>query len=334
MSLPRRFLLVCVPALMALPGVAAAHGFRPALLEIHELETGRFQVVWKEPPRRFDGTVSQGLDPELPGHCLRATEPSPRVATGIVRHWIIDCGEEGLRGHRIAVSGLDDGRDALLRIWWADDTELTTVLRSGASSVEIPLGRSSPFRVVVDYLQLGGVHILGGYDHLLFVLGLLLLLRSRRLLISTITCFTVGHSLSLALVTLGLLSLPSAPVEATIALSIILLAVEASRPESGGFTWRYPWIVAICFGFLHGFGFAGALSDVGMPPGGVPLALLGFNLGVEVGQLIFIFVCLGIGYLLMRVPDLWRARGRTALIYGMGSIAAFWCFQRVAGFWA
>ena len=326
--------LLWVALLLAMPGVAAAHGFRPTLLELHELENGRFQVVWKEPPRRWEGTVTARLDPELPAHCRRVTEPSARVATGVVRHWVVDCGEEGLRGHRVAIVGLGEGRDALVRIWWSDDTELMTALRSGNASVEIPRGQSSWSQVVVDYLQLGVGHILGGYDHLLFVLGLLLLLKSRRLLITTITCFTVGHSLSLALVTLGVLALPGAPVEATIAASIILLAVEAARPESGGFTWRYPWIVAICFGFLHGFGFAGALSDVGLPPRGVPLGLLGFNLGVEVGQLIFIFACLGLGYFLTFVPDLWRSRGRTALIYGMGSIAAFWCFQRVAGFWA
>ncbi len=334
MSFRSRCGFLCLVTLLVMPGAVDAHGFRAALLEITELDNGHYQVVWKEPPRRVEGRVSPGLDPELPDHCGRVGEPSGRVAAGLVRHWVVDCGEEGLRGQRISVVGLGEGRDALLRIWWADDTELTTVLRTGAESVEIPSGRSSWSQVVVDYLLLGVEHILGGYDHLLFVLGLLLLLRSRRLLITTITCFTVGHSLSLALVTLGVLALPSAPVEATIAASIILLAIEASRPESGGFTWRYPWAVAICFGFLHGFGFAGALSDVGLPPGGVPMALLGFNLGVEVGQLVFIFACLVVGYFLTRTPDLWRSRGRTALIYGMGSLAAFWCFQRVAGFWA
>jgi hypothetical protein len=193
---------------------------------------------------------------------------------------------------------------------------------------------TSALDVVRAYTVLGIEHILGGVDHLLFVLALLLLVRGLGRLVATVTAFTVAHSVTLAAATLGFVHVPSAPVEATIALSILFLASELARQQLAGgasradLTARFPWVVAFSFGLLHGFGFAGALSEIGMPAKAVPLALLFFNVGVELGQLAFIAAVLAVGWGFRRAALVAPRGWPRAAAYGIGSVAAFWFVQR------
>jgi len=249
----------------------------------------------------------------------------------------------GLAGARVGVAELPRGGvQVLLRYQ-----------RQGALAFEAMLDDTVPTRtlptevtksaVFSRYVELGVRHILSGFDHLLFVLGLLLLVKGRRRLLGTITSFTLGHSITLALATLGLVHVPARATEATIALSILLLAVELTRrPSATGdatpresLTRRFPWLVAALFGLLHGLGFAGALSEIGLPAGAVPQALFAFNVGVELGQLVFVVAALSLGALLARAPRLAAHRTRTvgvALPYVLGVSASYLLIQRVASF--
>ena len=193
----------------------------------------------------------------------------------------------------------------------------------------------STIQVSRQYLVLGIEHILGGIDHLLFVLGLLLIVRGFGLLLKTITAFTVAHSIILAMAALGFVNVPQAPVEAVIALSILFLATELTKQQKGnpGMTARYPWVVALSFGLLHGFGFAGALSEVGLPQTDIPFALLFFNVGVEVGQLMFVAAALCVIWILKRLPWGWPTWSLRVPAYTIGSLAAFWFIQRTLSFW-
>jgi hydrogenase/urease accessory protein HupE len=186
------------------------------------------------------------------------------------------------------------------------------------------------------YLKLGIEHILSGVDHLLFVLALLMLCRGTMQLVKTITAFTVAHSITLALATLGIVQVPQRPVEAVIALSIVFVASEIAHEGQGraGWTRRWPWLVAFSFGLLHGFGFAGALREVGLPEQAIPLALLCFNLGVEVGQLTFLAVALPLLAWLRRSALAQTAWAWRLPAYGIGCVAAFWTIERVAAFWS
>jgi hydrogenase/urease accessory protein HupE len=189
--------------------------------------------------------------------------------------------------------------------------------------------------VAWQYLELGVAHILLGFDHLLFVLALLLIVRGCRRLLVTVTAFTLAHSITLAAATLGFVDVPGPPVEATIALSIVFLASELVKVHRGqpSLTARAPWLVAFAFGLLHGFGFAGALADVGLPRVEIPLALLTFNLGVELGQIMFVFMALAAGWLLGRIRGEWPTWAAQLPAYGIGTVAAFWLVERVVGFW-
>ena len=223
--------------------------------------------------------------------------------------------------------------DALVRVEFADGTTWTQRLTPHRPAATIPAAESS-FAVAGVYLRLGVEHILTGLDHLLFVLALLIVARKGRRLLASVTAFTVAHSVTLALAALGFARVPQQPVEAVIALSIVFMAVEIVRGRQGyaGITGRSPWIVAFAFGLLHGFGFAGALSEIGLPPAHIPLALLFFNLGVELGQLLFVAVVLGAGWLL---GHLWTRSSRwteMAPPYAVGTVAMFWVLQRLAAF--
>jgi hydrogenase/urease accessory protein HupE len=201
--------------------------------------------------------------------------------------------------------------------------------------IDVSTSRSS-LEVAGAYLKHGIEHILFGYDHLLFVLALILIVRSAKVLLLTVTAFTIAHSITLSLATLGLAHVPGPPVEATIALSILLLACEIIRVQHGreSMTAKWPWVVAFSFGLLHGFGFASALSEVGLPQGDIPLALFAFNVGVEIGQLIFIGAVLGAWTLAKRIgfPAILEPRARSVAAYAIGIMAAFWFIERLAGF--
>jgi hydrogenase/urease accessory protein HupE len=310
---------------------AAAHRLAPSLLELRELASGEVAVRWKASLLQPTGT---DLRPELPPHCAplgpAVAERGPLSAT---LRWRVNCGARGLVGETLRVSGLDgSGTDALIRLELAGGRTVRAVVTAGRPWLRVP-EREQPLRVLADYLALGFQHILGGADHLLFVLGLVLLVRGRRRLVGTITAFTLGHSVTLSLAALGYVAFPTRLVEVGIALSILLLAAELGRGEEVGMTRlrRHPWAVAMGFGLLHGVGFAGALTEAGLPAEEIPLALFSFNLGIEVGQLVFVAAIvaarLALRPLAARGP-VWLAR---VPAYAIGSLAAFWCFQRTAG---
>jgi len=334
---------------------AAAHSFEPLLFDLRERAPGVFDVRWRLPGPAA-GLVIAGdaaLSPALPRHCRRvddapgatATDQPTFVAPGSTpaedTTWRVDCGSDGLRGYPVGIAGLAGGRsDAVLRIVWRDGETLTTVLHGGAPDIVVPPGRGGvsggapTSAVFARYLQLGVEHILLGFDHLLFVFGLLLLVDSTATLVKTVTAFTVAHSVSLALAILGFVHVPPAPVEALIAASIVLLAAELARPagQPVHLTRRAPWVVAFVFGLLHGLGFAGALNDIGVPANHIALALLSFNLGVEIGQLLFVFVMTGPVAVAARIRWPWP-RLRLVPAYAMGAVAMMWTLERLQGLW-
>ena len=312
---------------------ANAHRLQPAYLEINEQTAGKYSIQWKRP---FVAGRPMNINPQLPAGCSNITDPAVQtLATGAVERWLVNCGESGMTNNTIVIDGLSATQtDTLLRLQLIDGSMHTTVLRPESPSFLVP-EKASKSKVAGSYLVLGIEHILGGFDHLLFVLGLLLIVRSTMLLIKTITSFTLAHSVTLAMATLGFVHVPQAPVESVIALSIIFLATELSKQHRGetGLTTRAPWLVALCFGLLHGFGFAGALTEVGLPQSDIPLALLFFNVGVEVGQLMFVAGVLVVTWMIKKMKFRWPVWVEHAPAYAIGSLAAFWFIQRTVSFW-
>lgn len=319
--------------LCSLSWAACADVFRPAYLELRERGEGRYDVLWKVPAQ---GTARLAVDVVWPADTTQLTPPLALLSDGaFVERWGIQR-RGGLAGQTIRIKGLRGGvTDVIVRVERTDGTVQVERLlpQSPSFSVKGPTGASE---VAWSYLVLGVEHILGGIDHLLFVLALLLIVHGGRRIFFTITAFTLAHSLTLMAATLGWVHVPGPPVEATIALSIVFVAAEVVHGLRGrpGLTARAPWIVAFGFGLLHGFGFAGALAEVGLPQTAIPLALLMFNVGVEVGQLVFVVAVL----LLCRLLDLAIAH-RPAWVsyllpYAIGTVAMFWVIERVSAFWA
>lgn len=329
-EISRTLLLLLALGASAAP-VSDAHPLAPALLQIREGGDGKAEVSWKTSILQVRGTR---VVPELPAECTTVGQASAREeGDSVIESWTVDCGAGGIVGKTVGVSGLGEGRnDALLRIALADGRVLQEVLRVGSSTFTIPeTGR--PSSIFTGYIRLGFDHILTGLDHLLFVFGLLLLATSTRLLIETVTAFTVGHSITLSLAALGVANVPSGPVEVLIAVSIFVLAVELARGEKTSPTLlrRFPWVMAFLFGLLHGLGFAGALSEIGLPPDDIPLSLFSFNVGIEAGQLAFVFAVLIAGFLLRRVLERLPAWSERIPIYGIGCLSAYWVLDRLAG---
>jgi hydrogenase/urease accessory protein HupE len=319
-------------SLTLIPVLADAHEARPGYLEINELQAGQYSVLWKV-PRRGDMILS--LRAVLPEACADLL-PATRYALpgGLVERRTVDCGAGGLTDKQIYIDGLSATiTDVLARVMLADGQTQTVILKPASAAFTVA-GTQSGWQVFTAYLVLGIEHILLGIDHLLFVLGLLLLVRGVPLLVQTITAFTLAHSVTLAMAALGFVNVPQAPVEAVIALSILFLATELIKQQRGreGLAEKYPWLVALSFGLLHGFGFAGALSEVGLPQTAIPLALFSFNVGVEIGQLLFVAVALNVIWLLKRLRMAWPAWADLVPAYGIGSMAAFWCIQRISAF--
>ncbi len=326
--------LLRIAALIALALVAAnagAHEVRPAYLELREEGNGVFEVLWKTPTR---GEYRLSLEPRFSGTGARVGSVATRqTRDAVVQTWKL-AASEGLRGQSITIEGLDRTlTDALVRVEFADGSTWVKRLTPHASSAEIP-AQASRLAVAGTYLALGVEHILFGIDHLLFVLALLILTRGRWPLVKAITAFTVAHSITLALATLGFVHVPQTPVEAVIALSVAFLAVEIvrARQDRTGIAARSPWIVAFAFGLLHGLGFAGALAEIGFPEGHIPLALLFFNAGVEIGQLLFIAAVFGVAALARRLPLTIPPWTGWVPPYAIGSLAMLWVAQRVAAF--
>ncbi len=315
--------------LLLAPAAGLAHGLDPASLALRETRAGVFEVRWRASALRLPGA---NVQPVLPAHChqigsANAVDEADRVTLG----WTVDCGPRGLEGDVIGVDDLAAAKiNALLTVERRDGEKIQTVLSPRSPSFPVP-ARPSRWEVVRGYVTLGIEHILTGPDHLLFVFGLLLLVSASRLLLQTITAFTLGHSLTLSAAALHAANVPSRPVEVLIALSVLTLAVELARDvERPTMLRRFPWAMAVAFGLLHGFGFAGALAEAGLPAGDIPLALVSFNGGIEVGQLAFVGAVLTVGALVGRWLPAIATRSTRPAIYAMGILSAFWCFERIA----
>jgi hydrogenase/urease accessory protein HupE len=324
-------LLVWIICLLS-PAITHAHESRPAYLEITEVQQDSYDITWRRPAR---GDRVLAMQPVFPEHCAVKGNVADYLSSGAhVSRWTLACQEEGLVDHSITIDGLAQTiTDVLVRIQLFDGTTRTQILKPNAVSF-IVQGNPDGWQVIADYFVLGVEHILGGIDHLLFVLCLLLIVKGNWLLVKTITAFTVAHSITLAMATLGFVKVPQAPIEAMIALSILFLAVELVKQQEGesDIAIRAPWIVAFIFGLLHGFGFAGALAEVGLPQADIPQALLMFNVGVEAGQLIFIAAVIMIIEAWKRTTRLELAWLPKVTVYAIGSTASFWVFERTMSF--
>ena len=326
----RRLAACLLPVLLLLGAatVSLADEFRPAVLEITERDDSWVDVTWKVPVRQNEPV---DVGPVLPEFLKQLGTGSERLVPGArVTFRSYHTGGQSLNGATITIDGLNAiPMDVLLRVSLSDGTEHSAMLRSGNVSFTIP-ENATRIELAISYWQMGTVHILEGFDHLLFLLTLLMIVNGIWPLLKTVTAFTLAHSLTLAFATLGLVNIPPAPTEAVISLSIVLLAVEVVHKNQGKLTMseRLPWLVAFTFGLVHGLGFAGALSEIGVPEHEVPLALLMFNLGVETGQVMFVVA------VSLLLASLHRIHSRSALTlaratpYAIGGIAAFWTIER------
>jgi hydrogenase/urease accessory protein HupE len=326
----RVFVILLLWGAMAMP--AAAHEVRPAYLELREVAPGAYDVLWKVPAR--GDNMRLALYARFPADAKVIDEPRGMFSNNAhVERWRLQR-LGGLAGRTVTIEGLAATKvDALIRV--TDRGGITQTLRATPDQPSVVItAAASAWQVSRTYLILGFEHILFGIDHLLFVLALVLLVKGRKKLVATITSFTLAHSLTLAAATLGVVHVPGPPVEACIALSIVFVAAEIIRSRQGkpGLTERAPWVVALTFGLLHGLGFAGALSDVGLPQHAIPLALLFFNIGVELGQLTFIAAVLGVVAGARRFPVRVPGWSWRVTPYAIGSVAMFWVIQRVTAF--
>ena len=322
-------LLLTLAMTLLVTQFAQAHRFAPSLLKVSEIGPDQYHMVWKTPAQ---GTSNVPLRPEWPSSCeVRNASPPQLEGTGKVSSWQLHCtdlGEDGLVGDTLGISGLGANQaSAMVMVALLDGRQYQEVLNAEQPEFVIP-AQSSAGEVMSDYSLLGMDHIWSGIDHLLFVFGLLLLVGGGTRLLWTITAFTLGHSITLSLVTLGFFDYPVALVEFTIALSIFVLAVELTRTSRHDILWRNPWWLAGGFGLLHGMGFAGALAETGLPQDNVPLALLFFNVGIEIGQIAFIAVVLALWYLLRRPLAAWQDRLLPVPVYVLGALSAMWCIER------
>ncbi len=308
--------------------VSAAHPLAPALLQLEERENGQVDVLWKRSSLSVPGS---DIQPVVPDACPALDPPRfEEEGVAVLIRWTIDCSQTGLVGQPVRIDGLGPAKiDTLVRISLADGRQIQRVLRRSEPSMIVP-EKASRWAVFSDYLTIGFEHILSGAAHLLFVFGLFLLCATLGPLIKTITSFTVGHSITLSLAALGYAQLPSGPIEVLIAASVLALAVELARDtDKETLMRRYPWPMALLFGLLHGMGFAGALREVGLPQGEIPMALFSFNVGIELGQLLFVAGVVLASAVLARIPLPFPLPQRLA-VYVMGSLAAFWTIERVA----
>ena len=316
---------------LLLPSIAAnAHEMRPAYLELRESSADTYEVLWKVPAAGSD--LRLALYVHLPASCTNLSEPHGMfTGAAFSERWRMTA-QHGLAGERITIDGLSaTSTDVLVRVNRLDGTSQVMRLVPSAPSFVVTASPSG-WDVARTYGSLGFEHILLGVDHLLFVLGLLLIVRGRLMLLKTITSFTIAHSLTLAVATLGYASAPPLLLNALIALSILFLGLEIVRFWRGGTSVaiRQPWVVAFAFGLLHGFAFASGMSVTGLPVSAIPPALLCFNLGVEAGQLAFVGIVLamlrGFQVLEMQWP-FWATRVPG---YVVGVCGVFWTIQRAA----
>ncbi len=305
--------------------LAYGHKFAPSLLQIEEQAKGSFNIFWRTPLNSVSSP-----QPAFPRSCELSSATITPVGTALEWRWKMKC-DSGLAGEEISVTGLAASQTAaLLRYQSLAGEPFQRLLTSDAPSVKIPDNQSGA-GVLSQYFSLGIKHILIGIDHLFFVSGLLLLAANWRILLKTVTAFTLGHSITLVLVSLKIIPQWPSLVEFSIAITILLLAIELSRKNEKNKTSllrKYQWPVAALFGLVHGLGFAGVLSELGLPETDLVTALIAFNIGIEVGQLMFVAALAGWFFLAARFASAWYSRMRFSLVYGMGGIAVYWCLDR------
>jgi hydrogenase/urease accessory protein HupE len=326
-----RLLSLVTGCLLWFASIAGAHELRPAFLEIKEIAPARYAITWKVPAR---GASRMALYVRLPAMCRQEAETvGGYIDAAFVSRWQAEC-DGGLAGQVVSIDGLSATyTDALAKIVNLDGTTQTSRISPDFPDLTVAASPTA-FGTARTYFLLGIQHIMLGIDHLLFVLAMLLLICKPKALLLIVTSFTVAHSITLVFAALGIASAPQPPVEALVALSIMFVASEIIRTARGhvDLSSRYPWLISFPFGLLHGFGFGGALREIGLPQRDVPLALLTFNLGVEAGQLVFVAVALAAiaSVRLLLVFDFSRLRFWFA--YLIGTLSAFWFVQRLAGF--
>jgi len=323
---------LCTLLLLGCAGVAQADVFRPAYLEVRENGPNRYDVLWKLP---VQGDMRPGVEVRFPAGTTELTaRQGVFTGTVYVERWQVSR-PGGLAGQTVRIDGISNGvTDVIVRVEREDGSSQVERLLPQRPAFTVQAA-SGTLEVARAYLVLGIEHILGGVDHLLFVLALLLIVRGSRRIFVTITAFTLAHSITLVAATLGWVHVPGPPIEAMIALSIVFVAAEIVRGLRGvsGLTRRAPWVVAFSFGLLHGFGFAGALAEVGLPQEAIPVALLMFNVGVEIGQLMFVAGMLCAGALLLRLAVQLPQWVRVLPAYSIGTVAMFWVIERIGAFW-
>lgn len=325
-----RLLFSVIMLCIGLGSFSAAHGHesQPGMLDLRQIAENRYEVTWRAPiyygkphPARL----------ELPEHWQDVAEPTQRrLPDSQVFRRIVSVGEAGVEGSVLRFPRLERTiTDVFIRLNRLDGSTMTAVARPSKPYAELR-GERGWLRTARDYTALGFHHILAGIDHLLFVLGLLLIVKGRFRLVKTVTAFTVAHSITLAMATLGYASVPIPPLNAAVALSILFLGPEIVRSWRGqpSLTIRYPWVVAFAFGLLHGFGFASGLSTTGMPKAEIPLSLLFFNVGVELGQLAFVFIALALAWSFRTLEIRWPRWALAMPGYTVGSLGAYWTIQR------
>jgi hydrogenase/urease accessory protein HupE len=319
-------LFVCLTPITALH----AHEIRPALLNIIEQKPGWFDVTWKVPVL---AGYELNIQPVLPAGLTPYGPPSSHDIPGAtVQYATYQAKGDALAGETMTIDGLSATQiDVMVRINFVDGSTQSAILRPANPSFTVP-SPGTKGEIAWIYLRLGVEHILQGIDHLLFVLGLLLIVGSRYTLIKTITAFTIAHSITLAIATLGYASAPVQPLNAAIALSILFLGPEIVRVWRGqtSFTIRHPWVVAFAFGLLHGFGFASGLTTIGLSRAEIPVALLLFNVGVEIGQLFFVLIIVMLERSFRVLAIRWPRWSEALPAYTVGGLGAFWTIQRVA----
>jgi hydrogenase/urease accessory protein HupE len=327
----KRFAQVLIAALVLICGgsFAVAHEVRPGFLELRETGQNTYSFLWKKPS---GGEVEIYIASVIPDECRLTTPGRQQLTPGaVIVRGTLQC-KDGIQGKTLAIDGLEATiTDVIVRVHHADGRLESHLLKPVNPSVTLG-AKTTGWQRSLAYLRLGVEHILLGVDHLLFVLGLLLIVANRWVLLKTITAFTVAHSITLAIATLGYASAPVPPLNAAIALSILFLGPEIVRRWRGqtSFTIRHPWVVAFAFGLLHGFGFASGLTAMGLPQAEIPLALLLFNVGVEIGQTFFVLIIVVLERSFRILEIRWPRWAQALPAYTVGGLGAFWTIQRVA----
>jgi hypothetical protein len=327
-----RLAFVAAFASLWLSGEAAADVFRPAYLELRQRDANTFDVTWKVPA--IGDSMRLGIYVRFPAEVKNVTAPRGSFVPGaFIERWTVQR-EGGLAGVEVTIDGLPPSvTDVLARVERLDGTTQVARLQSERPRFVVEASQDG-VGVAWTYTELGVHHILVGIDHLLYILGMLFLVHGWRRILATMTAFTATHSLTLSAAALGWVHVPQQPVEACIALSIVFVAREIVEVQRGRatLTARWPWVVSFTFGLMHGFGFAGALAEVGLPQKAIPIALLFFNVGVEIGQLMFVGGVLAMVAAFSRVRVAWPKWSVAVPPYAIGMLAMFWVIERVLAF--